>query len=138
MRGNPHSTERRLASWTLLATAAALVIGIAAGPVWKFLGERWVKDSLDHDVITVTATQGDFRALKLLVKGHAVHFLDAKVHFANGTSQDLSIRAVIPAGGQTRLLDLVGTERVIQRVEFWYEANSVGHGGARIRLYGIR
>jgi hypothetical protein len=118
--------------------ALAFAVGIAAGPAWKFLGERVVNDRLDHDVIAVTAAEGEFRALKLLVRGHAVHFLDAKVHFANGAIQDLAIRTVIPAGGETRVIDLRGAERVIRKVELWYEANSLGRGRAKVRLFGLR
>lgn len=128
--------------WLVMVTATALALsalaGVAAGAAWVRLGERVVNDRLDHDVIGVTAAQGDFKAVKLQVRGHSVHFLDAKVHFANGTVQDLAIRAVVPAGGETRVLDLRGDDRVIQKVEFWYEANSLGKGRAKVRLLGLR
>jgi hypothetical protein len=45
---------------------------------------------------------------------------------------------VIPAGGETRAIDLRGTEWVVQKVEFRYEANSLAGGRAKIRRFGLR
>jgi len=135
------SDIRRIAALLIVAlmSAAGLVAVSEAGGAWKLLGERVVNDRLDHDTIVVTATEGDFTALRLTVQRRPVHFLDMKVHFANGATQDIQIRAVIPAGGETRVLDLRGGDRVIRSVDFWYEANSIGAGKrAQIRLFGRR
>ncbi len=108
-----------------------------AGGRWERLGSAHVRDRVDHDAITVTAAKGDFESLKIKVHRHAVHFLDLKIHFGNGETQDVALRQVIPAGGETREIDVVGRERVIRRVEFWYEAESRRRGqGARVELFG--
>jgi hypothetical protein len=128
-----------------LAAAVAfclLALGARAGDAkegWVRLGERTVNDRGDHDTIAVTGARGDFEALKLAVRGHAVHFLDVKVRFANGRSQDVALRASVPAGGESRVIDLEGKERVITRVDFWYEAQSPRRGQrAVVRLFGRR
>lgn len=117
-----------------------LGLGTRAGEAkegWVQLGERTVNDRLDHDSIGVSGSRGDFEAIKLAVRGHAVHFVDVKVHFANGRTQDVSLRTNIPAGGESRVIDLEGKQRVISRVEFWYEAQSPGKGKrAVVRLFG--
>ncbi len=41
-------------------------------------------------------------------------------HFENGADSDVAIRDRIPAGGQTRALDLPGDNRRIASVEVWY------------------
>ena len=102
-----------------------------------FSGERTVTDRVDHDGIVVTAARGDFRAVKLTVRCHAVEVRDLKIHFANGAVQDVQIRRVIPAGGETRVVDLVGDDRVIQRIELTYDAQSLG-GKAVVRVFGRR
>lgn len=120
------------------------VLGIAAGGAralaggsWERLGTAHVTDRVDHDSIAVTAARGDFEAIKVKVRGRAVHFLDLKIHFGNGETQDVSIRQVIPAGGETREISVNGRERVVRRVEFWYEAESRRRGrGARVELFG--
>jgi len=128
--------------WGAILLVTLLLAGgveVASAANWVFLGERVVADRVDHDVIAVTGARGSFSALKLVVRRRPVHFLDMKVHFANGSVQDVSLRTVIPAGGESRVIDLSGEDRTITRVEFWYEANSIGVGKtALVRLFGRR
>ena len=104
---------------------------------WTFLGERAVSDRQDHDNIPVTAQRGQFRAIKLAVKGRAVDFHKVVVHFANGADHSVELRHTIPAGGESRQIDLPGDRRNIRSVDFWYDAKSRG-GQAVVRLFGIR
>ena len=59
-----------------------------------------------------------------------------KVHFANGDIVDIAIRKVIPAGGETRLIDLPGRNRIIKKVVFWYESTKKNSKRATVRLFG--
>ena len=124
-----------------LALSAALglisLLSAAALPVkgWTLLGERLVSDRADHDVITVTSSRGSFRQIKLTVNRHAVDFKKVVVHFGNGSDQTLAMRNTVPAGGETRAIDLEGANRFIRSVEFWYDAKSRG-GRAMVKLYG--
>ena len=111
---------------------------MAKGPDWVLLGERVVNDRLDHDTLAITAGRGDFTAIKIKVRKAPVHFLDLKVHFGDGSVQDVSIRTIIPAGGESRVIDLPGGDRIIQKIEFWYEAESRGRKRAEIRVFGRR
>ena len=108
----------------------------ASAQRWEFLGERTVRDRVDHDSIPVTVARGDFRRIKLTVRGSAVRFYRVEVIYGNGAPDLIEIRALIPAGGETRVIDLRGGERVIRRVDFWYEAKSIGRRGALVRLFG--
>lgn len=132
------TTTRRAFLKTLAGGGALLTGGAAtAGGRWELLGQRVVQDRLDHDSIPVTAAKGDFESIKLEVRDHAVHFLDVKIHFANGETQDVEVRRVVPAGGETREIDVRGKERVIRSVEFWYEAETRRRRRrARVQLYG--
>ena len=124
---------------SLLALALALLASpLAAGRLhgWELLGERAVSDALDHDVIPVTAAKGDFKSLKVVVRRHAVQFRDMKIHFGDGSVQDVELRAVIPAGGESRVIDVVGKDRVIRSVEFTYDAQTLRGKKAHIRLFG--
>ena len=102
-----------------------LVAVAAAGPVhgWELLGTRTVNDRIDHDVIAAKH-QGTFRSIKIVVHHRPVQFRDLKIHFANGDVQDVALRVVIPAGGESRIIDIEGHERVIRSVEFWYDAQT--------------
>lgn len=131
-----------LALGVVAVVAAALLLPPPASAErggWEFLGSRMVNDRLDRDEIDVTASKGDFKAIKLTVKRRPVHFLDVKVHFGSGGTQDVEIRQVIPAGGETRVIDLRGGDRFVKKVVFWYEANSLGKGKrSEVHLWGLR
>lgn len=103
---------------------------------WERLGSRTVNHAVDRDEINVTVREGTFRKIKLVVRHRRVTFRDVKVHFANGTVQDVSLRRQIPAGGETRVIDLVGEGRVITKVVFWYNTSRARGKRAVVDLYG--
>jgi hypothetical protein len=119
-----------------------ITLMLAATPAvaqpWVLLGERMVTDRLDHDSIPVTAARGDFSAIKITVHRRAVDFHRVVVFFANGESQEIALRSTIPAGGESRVIDLRGGDRVIRRVELWYDARSLGGRRAVVRVFGRR
>jgi hypothetical protein len=106
------------------------------GP-WIFLGETTVDGQRDRDRITIGRNEGMFQSIQLRVSGAPVEFQRVVVHYGNGTSEEVEIRDYIPAGGQTRAIDLRGDERVINSVDFLY-SNARWRPGARPRvaLYG--
>lgn len=113
-----------------------LVAVAAAGPVrgWELLGTRTVTDRADHDSVAARH-QGTFRSLKITVQRRAVQFHDVKIHFANGDVQDVALRTVIPAGGESWVIDIEGHDRVIRTVEFWYDAQTRGKR-AVVKVFG--
>lgn len=132
---------RRSTLYSLPLLALALVLlaspataGKAQG--WELLGERQVTDGLDHDVIQVTAAKGDFKSLQVRVKVHAVQFRSMRIHFGDGATQNVELRDVIPAGGESRVIDLEGKDRVIRSVEFTYDAQTYHGKKALVRLFG--
>lgn len=137
--------ERKLRI-TALALAALFLVSLAADARprrervdrhWESLGTLTVSDARDHDVLAVTGRQGTFRSVKLEVLGRAVQFRSMKIHFANGDTQDVELRDVIPAGGESRVIDVEGAgDRVIRTIELRYDAQSLGGKKARVRVYG--
>ena len=138
-------TSRKL--HTLALTALVLFTVLAAGtaearrgrpigPRWELLGERTVTDKADHDTLPVTAARGTFRSLKLEVRGRAVQFHSVKIHFGDGETQDVELRNVIPAGGESRVIDVEGRDRVIRSIEFHYDAQSLLGKKAVVKVYG--
>lgn len=124
-----------LAALTLILLSAGVALaGKEHG--WERLGERKVNDRVDHDEILVTSAKGDFKSLKILVRDHAVQFRDMKVHFGNGGTQDVQLRAVIAEGGESRVIDINGSDRVIRKVSFVYDSQSLGGKPATVVLFG--
>ncbi len=102
-----------------------------------FLGSGRVNNGLDHDTIQAGPQQGTFRAIQLRVSGGAVNFLRIIVQYGNGTRSEIEVRSNIPAGGSTRIIDLPGDRRVIQRVDFWYSKANWAML-PKVSLYGVR
>jgi hypothetical protein len=104
----------------------------------QYLGEANVDGGVDHDNIVVTRAEGVFRAIQLRVEKGAIEFDRAIIHYGNGQSQDIAIRSRIPAGGETRVIDLPGDRRVIRSVEFYYRRGGWGERRPKVRLFGLR
>ena len=105
---------------------------------WDLLGSRQVSDRVDHDVIAVGAGRGDYRRIKITVQRASIDFHRVVVHYGNGSDQRLELRNTIPAGGESRAIDLEGNDRVIRSVEFWYDANTIRGRRAQVRVFGMR
>lgn len=119
-----------VASLSLAANAFATPAG-----AWTLLGVREVTDRVENDAIVLPGPR-DFRQIKICVKRNPVEFHDVDVYFANGGHQDIAMREVVPAGGCTRNIDLVGGDRNITRIEFRYEETSVRRARATVSVYG--
>lgn len=121
-----------------LVLVLAAVLTASAEPSWEKLGDRYVSHGLDRDEIRVTAKDGRFDAIKLHVSRRAVHFKDLEVHFGNGDVQDVQIRRRIPAGGESRVIQLDGDrKRVIEKVVFWYSSEGRRRRAqAEVELWG--
>ena len=104
----------------------------------EYLGEANVNGARDHDNIVVTAARGAFRAIQIRVENGAIHFDRVVVHYGNGSSSPIEIRRRIPAGDQTRVIDLPGGRRMIRSVEFWYRRGTWGGRPPKVRLFGFR
>jgi hypothetical protein len=123
----------------LLLTLITVFISCSNRPPageWRFIGDKWVSFGVDHDVIRVGNTGDGFSKLKLRVTSGPLKMYDMKVYFDNGSMQDVPIRATIPQGGESRVIDLNGGIRKLDRIEFWYETKGVRQGKARVAVWG--
>ena len=129
----------RMGRVATIAICLMLVGGIVAlAADWELLGTRKVKMNTDRDVIRVGAKDGYFRAIKLKVRVSGLNMKDMKVHFMNGSVMDVRIRKIIPKNGETRVIDLPGVNRHIEKVVFWYESTKRNDKRATVRLWGLR
>jgi len=123
---------------------SALIVAICFGslyakaPKWQKLGTKKVTFKTERDVILVGADEGVFKRIKLMVKKSGIHIKDMKIHFMNGDIIDVKVRKVIPAGGETRAIDLPGKNRMLKKVVFWYESTKKNSKRATVILFGIK
>ncbi len=130
----------------LAVALLGLIIG-AASPAaagrnkdrWTSLGQLHVKDRVDRDTLRVGVKRGTFDSIRLKVLGRAVQFRSLEIRFENETVQEVSLRSVIKAGEYSRVIDLEGGQRAIDKIVFVYDAQTRKRGkGARVRVYGRR
>jgi hypothetical protein len=118
---------------SLLVASAAEA---ARRPAWVKLGSTSVSDRVDRDTIAVTARRGNFEALQIRVSERDVQFREVAIRFANGDLQNVELRNVIRAGGQSRIIDIEGRDRVIRAIELVYDAQALGGKSARVEVWG--
>ncbi len=122
---------------SLAVATFLLTTAFSSGIHWELLGAKKINKSYDRDIFSVTATEGTFNALKFKVKYRPVTIYDMKVHYGNGTVEDIKIRYHVPAGGESRVIDLSGRKRIIKKVVFHYETRTFNGRRAEIRLFGL-
>ncbi|WP_439541856.1 hypothetical protein [Hyphomicrobium sp.] len=89
-------------------------------PAWVELGCQSVGFLDSKDSIRVGRREGAFRALKLQVSESKLRLQKLRVVFGDGTTQVFDVRSVIPAGAETRPIDLDGRRRIIDRIDLEY------------------
>lgn len=123
---------------TALAFAATggMLATRAEAATWYSLGVKRVNGLVDVDQINVGAGAGVFDAIRLRVTGNDLMIYDLDVRYGNGTRDDIPVRLLIPEGGMTRVIDLVGNNRFIRHVRFTYGKFPNGQGPTYVELLG--
>lgn len=120
----------------ILLVLVMIFSAFAIPPNWEYLGSRKINKDFDKDKIYITASEGSFNALKIKVLHRPMTLYNMKVHYGNGSVQDIKVKVHIPAGGESRVIDLAGTNRVIEKVVFRYETKGNHGKRAKILLFG--
>jgi hypothetical protein len=120
----------------LLLTILISVGATVASAQWKRLGTKEVDYRADHDTINVSFLRGDFKAVKISVAQAPVEFQRVVLTYGNGRTEEIELRSRIRAGGESRVIDLQGRDRVIRKVDFWYESPRERRKKAKVTLWG--
>ena len=127
----------------IFLTSALMFFGFTApDDAWAqgkvLLGQRHFSDVSEKDTIPVGKRRGSFTGVRVKVIGAPVEFKRVVIHFENGSKQVFEKNRLLGKGDQTRVIDLEGGARFIDRVVFSYEARTRGWKGAEIKLFGVR
>jgi hypothetical protein len=102
------------------------------------LGHRNVRWLGDRDIIHVGLHEGEFRRIFFTVEDNDIFIHKLNVIYSNGVDDFILIEWHIPAGEQSRVIDLRADERNIRRVEFSYRRVTNFDGPAEVTLWGLR
>jgi hypothetical protein len=116
--------------------AGLLMLNFTSADRWVQIGARKVDYGLDRDVIPVTYRQGYFEAIKIVVRGGALNMHKCVVHFENGGSQEVELRHNFTKGSDSRVVDLKGNKRFIEKIEFWYDTKNTADRKATVVVWG--
>lgn len=103
---------------------------------WFFLADKNVSFGVDHDVILFGNWKDDVRQLKLRVTDGPLKMYKMKVHFDNGSVQEIELRNRFAQGSESRVIDLDGGLRHLSKIEFWYETKGFLRGRSRVAVWG--
>lgn len=117
------------------AGTAFLPAGKTAGD-WFFLEDKKVGFGVDHDVIHFGNWKDDVRQIKLKVTDGPLRMYNMKIHFDNGSVQEVELRNRFNAGSESRVIDMDGGLRHLTKIEFWYETRGFARGRSRIAVWG--
>lgn len=121
----------------------AQVVSTKTGPagLWQQLGSLKVDTTLIHDDIVIMGP-GEFRSLKFTASGGDVQIQNVNVIYQNGKVDQLNIKYLVPAGGESRIIDLKDQKTQvikIRRVTVWYQsAGPVTQNKPKLSLWGMK
>ena len=103
---------------------------------WTFLGDKNVGFGVDHDVIHFGNWKDDVRQVKLKITDGPLKMYRMNIHFDNGSVQEVTLRNRFAQGSESRVIDLDGGLRHLNKIEFWYETKGFLRGKARVAVWG--
>jgi len=123
---------------TLFAIALTLIVFSGKAQDWELLGSQKVNFGLDHDEIPVTSKEGKFSAIQIKVLDGGINMHSCIVYFGNGEKQEVELRYNFAPGSESRVVDLSGNKRFINRIAFWYDTKNLSFKRATVEVYGRR
>ncbi len=122
--------------WLGIMLYAVTSLVYSQPPRWELLGSRIVNFNNDRDEIQVGAIEGAFTALKIQVRRGNLNMQKVLVHYKNGDVQEIELRHNFARGSESRIIDLPGNKRIIQKIVFYYDTKNRSKMRAVIEVLG--
>lgn len=122
-------------SLVLFLFVTVISTGFAQDP-WVNLGSKKVNFGIDRDVIHVSYRDNALSAIKILVNHGALNMHKCTVYFENGGQQEVELRHNFAKDSNSRVIDLKGNKRNIERIEFWYDTKDAANRKAEVEVWG--
>ena len=102
---------------------------------WVLIGQKEANYGPDRDVLKVTGND-IFKAIKIKVTDAGLDMMDMDIYFENGEKFNVAIRKNFKQGEESRVIDLPGNRRRIDRISFLYDTKGVMKGKAKVLVFG--
>ncbi|MBK8699886.1 MAG: DUF2541 family protein [Saprospiraceae bacterium] len=121
---------------TILVTISVILSSaFTTPPRWVLIGQKEANFGPDRDVLKVTGND-IFKAIKIKVVDAGLDMMDMDIYFENGEKMNVSIKKNFSQGEESRVIDLPGNRRRIDRISFLYDTKGVFKGKANVLVYG--
>ena len=104
---------------------------------WKFIGNKWAAFNSDRDVLRVGGNDA-FKQLKLRVTDGPLRIDELDIYFENDEKMNVVLKTNFRAGQESRIIDLPGGVRKLDRIEYRYSTIGRSKGRARVAVWGKR
>lgn len=123
----------------LFSTLAILVFTSAftVSQQWNYIGDKWAAFGQDRDVLRL-GLRDEFRQIKIKVTDGPLHINDMDIYFDNGEKMNVELKNIFRAGQESRIIDLPGGIRRLDKIEFKYSTIGRAKGRARVAVWGRR
>jgi len=116
------------------------LINVHTGPpgIWQELGTVTVSDTVNHDDIVLTGS-AEFKSIKFKAFDVPINIVNVNIIYQNGKVDKLDIKYEVPAGGDSRIIDLKYNKIRVRRIMIWYKSDALPKGGtAKLALWGMK
>lgn len=123
----------------LLAATAFMVFNsfTSIQKPWRFIGDKWAAFGPDRDILRVTGNDA-YSQLKIRVTDGPLRIDDMDIYFESGEKMNVPLKSTFKAGQESRVIDLPGAVRKLDRIEFLYSTIGKAKGKARVAVWGKR
>jgi flagellar biosynthesis GTPase FlhF len=107
-------------------------------PGWQKIGEITASFNTENESIVVMGAD-EFKSIRLKVTDAPIHIDRVQVFYENGEMEEVKVDNNLKAGGQTRVIDLKGSNLELKKVAFTYRTLP-NHKGDRadVELHGLK
>lgn len=118
------------------AQSPAVVLSDKTG--WHKIAETTVDFKRDRDEVSIIGADR-FAAIQFKVEDAPIDLISLEVYFENGYKQDIPVNTPINARSKSRVIDLNGGERNLEKIVFVYKtiANSKDEK-AHVEIWGVK
>jgi hypothetical protein len=103
---------------------------------WEKLGDRKVNQTAESDEISFPANGPVLSAIKIKSRKGGINLQRCVIYFANGDKKSIELRNDIPAGGESRVINLPGNKQPISKFTYWYGIPHSGDQKAELEIWG--
>ena len=103
---------------------------------WEKLSDRKVNQTSESDEINFPANGPILTAIKIKSRKGGINIQRCVFYFANGDKKSIELRNDIPAGGESRVINLPGNKQSITKFIYWYGIPQSGDQKADLEIWG--